>query len=369
VPPLAATVAATVAVGVGMAVARASRGRSEQERTEEEADRQFELLPGEQLGEGIRRMALGQVDMAVALLGAGGAKPDEHAVHETRKALKRLRALVRLLERELGAEPYRRESAALREIAAGLAAARDSEVMLATLEALLERSPRRLRRRAGVKRLRRRLTAERDRLKGQMLADEASMARLRGDLRAFRARVLAWPLRERGGGLVEPGLADIYRQGRRRYRRTLVGKGDRTVAMHQWRKRVKDLRYAAEMLQRRDPWNRSANGRRGGGRADTRRLRRLAKRADVLGETLGEDHDLALLAELLRGEAKRRGKRSKRAAAPLGRRSRRLLLKQIARRRRKLRGRALRRGERLYRRRTKRFMRRTRSAYADGPLS
>ena len=77
--------------------------------------------------------------------------------------------------------------------------------------------------------------------------------------------------------------------------------------MHEWRKRVKDLRYAAEMLQRREP---SGASRREGKRKRRRErerlraqaapLRRLAKRADDLGELLGEEHDLVLLEELVR---------------------------------------------------------------------
>jgi len=366
VAPLAATVAATVAVGVGVALARAGRGRAGKESTEEEARRQFALLPGEATSAGIRRMALAQADAAIELLGARG-KPDEHAVHETRKALKRLRALLLLLEQELGSEAYEREIAALREIAAGLAEPRDSEVLLATFVALLERHPRRLARRRGVRRLRRRLASERDSTEAHMLADEARLAALCGELRAFRARALVWPLREHGGSrLVEPGLERIYRQGRRRYRQALRGKGDRTIAMHQWRKRVKDLRYAAEMLQRRDPWPTARNGRRGAGGGESRRLRRLARRADELGEMLGEDHDLALLAERVRAEGKRKRGSRRRSGKPIGRRSRRLLLKLISRRRSRLRGRALRLGERIYRPRPKKFMRRARAAFAAG---
>ena len=49
-------------------------------------------------------------------------------MHETRKALKRLRALVRLLREELGEQAFERENAALRDVARRLAGARDAEV-------------------------------------------------------------------------------------------------------------------------------------------------------------------------------------------------------------------------------------------------
>ena len=56
------------------------------------------------------------------------------------------------------------------------------------------------------------------------------------------------------------------------------------------------------MLERRDPDAKASgakNTRRRKAtraRADAQRLRRLARRADELGELLGEDHDLAVLA-------------------------------------------------------------------------
>src|SRR6478735_7296873 len=78
----AASFAATVAVGVGVAIARAEHERRAGMRRKA-AERQFALLPGELPMHGLRRMALGQLDLAIELLGEGPA--DERAVHETRK--------------------------------------------------------------------------------------------------------------------------------------------------------------------------------------------------------------------------------------------------------------------------------------------
>ena len=98
-------------------------------------------------------MALGQLDLAIeALADRGSGGSPERGVHEARKALKRLRALMRLLEDELGAGAYARESAVLRDAGARLATARDAEVMLRTLERLIERNPKRLAKRRGVQR-------------------------------------------------------------------------------------------------------------------------------------------------------------------------------------------------------------------------
>jgi CHAD domain-containing protein len=362
----AASFAATVAVGVGMAIARAERERRAGRRRRA-AERQFALLPGELPGDGLRRMALGQLDLAIDLLSRG--RPDERAVHETRKAIKRLRALVRLLRHELGEETFASENAALRDAGRRLAGARDAEVMVASLDRLIRAHPRRLGRRRGVKRLRRALERERRATAARALGDDAMRAQVLSELRAVRRRIEAWQLTGLPGiEALEGDLGRIYRDGRRRMRRAARGKGDRARAMHEWRKRVKDLRYAAEMLERHDPLERkSARRRRVREDPGARRLRRLARRADRLGEALGEEHDLAVLGQRVSAHGGEHGHGGERRA--MGRGSRRALLKVISRRRRKLCTQTLREGARLYRRRPRRFLRRVRRAYDRASLS
>jgi CHAD domain-containing protein len=366
--PLAGALA-VVGLGVGVALVRAQRERRSERppldpRARGKRRRRPSLLPGEPFAEGLRRVILGQLDLAVELLEgypattprAGGpltrppapAGDGEQTVHETRKALKRLRALLALLAPELGSKRYARERAALRDCARRLAGARDAEVMVGTLDALVQRHPARLARSAAVRALRAQLHAEREAAAALAIRDPRVRGEVLGELRAVRARVERWELRDRGFRSAAPGLERIYRRGRaglrtarRRGGGSRHGKGrDRTAeALHAWRKRVKELRYAAETLDR------------GGSGPGASYTRRLARRADRLGEALGEEHDLALLEGRVR-------ERSRHFAAERGTRKRLLAL--IARRRRSLRKAALREGERLYRRPPRRFVRRVR---------
>jgi CHAD domain-containing protein len=358
-------VAATVAIRVGVGLARAERDRRVASAERARA-RQFALLPGEQLWEGLRRMALGQLDMAIELLANDGGVPAAKAIHEIRKALKRLRALIGLLEDELGEQAYAHESAVLREAGRSVARARDAEVIVGTLDELIRLHPGKLAHRRGVARLRARLAAERDMAAQGAIGDRASRAQVLGDLRGVRERVARWSLSDAAGiQAVEPAVRRLYRQGARRHSRAVRGRGGRGRAMHEWRKRVKDLRYVAEMLDRADPAvraHRGGGGRRRGKRGHGSRqagyLRRVARRADELGERLGDEHDLVMLAARVRAA---RGSAPK--AERIGRGTQRALLKLIARRRTTLRKQALREGRRLYGRSAKEFMRRVRSSY------
>ncbi|HEY2572388.1 MAG TPA: CHAD domain-containing protein, partial [Solirubrobacteraceae bacterium] len=311
-------------------------------RERERERRRFAPLKREPPGAGHRRMALGQLDVAIEALEGGAAKASpEQRVHEARKALKRLRALMRLLRDELGEQTDERESALLRDAGRRLARARDAEVLLSTLEDLIARHPGKLASRGGVLRLRARLRQERDGAAELTLADSATHTGTLSELRALRTRVSDWqPAEPDRLEAIEPALERLYGKGRKRMRRAAKAKGGsrRMRTLHEWRKRVKDLRYASEMLG----------------------ARKVAKRADDLGELLGEEHDLAVLAQRVRREAK-----APRASGAPGRRTRKLLLKLIARRRRKLRRRALRDGERLYARKPSRFVQRLRKRAAN----
>ena len=179
-------------------------------------------------------MILGQLDLAIELLehyqaarvaqSAEGrqAEPlvsnhpsEDTTVHEIRKAIKRLRALLALMRGELGPKRYARENAALRDCARRLAGARDAEVMLDTLDALKKRHHSRLARSAAVGALRAQLLAEREAAAALAIRDPHVRSEVIGELHTVRARVERWGLHERPTKLLAPGLERIYRRGRR----------------------------------------------------------------------------------------------------------------------------------------------------------
>jgi CHAD domain-containing protein len=298
-------------------------------------------------------MVLEQTDLAVrALQSADGGVRSERAVHETRKSIKRLRALLRLLRAQLGERTYSRENVFLRDLAGELAGARDAEVMLETFEQLLARTPKPLKRRAGVARGHAALEAERRRALAELREDVAASRRGVEDLSAFRARAAAWSIKP-DDRAVARSARRLYESGRRRHRLAKRGMRPRTGRMHDWRKRVKDLRYAAEALG-------PAGGESSAGKASRaeRWLTRTAVRADRLSERLGEEHDLAVLEAWVRKPVVTGSPRP----VTLGGRTRKELLKLIETRRMKLRGRVLRQGKRLYRRSGKEFARELRAA-------
>ena len=241
------------------------------------SERKYRLREGEPVPKGIARIARGRIDHALDELGGKTESSAAEAVHEARKDMKKLRALVRLVRGELGDTIHRRENVAFRDAGQLLSGVRDSDVMVATLDDLEERYADEL---GGdgtgpAGDLRQVLEAHRIRTGGGgrgEAADSASRA-----LRTARRRIGRWPLEHEGFEAVADGFERIYRRGRRDFR--TARSQPTTENLHEWRKRVKDLWYHLDLL--RNGWPAV--------------MKALASEAHELSDRLGDDHDLAVL--------------------------------------------------------------------------
>jgi len=270
---LDARTAALSAALAGGALAAAKLGR---DRISSHSDaRAFRLAEDEAAGDGLRRIAAGQLDQSIERLEGRTEEDLATAVHETRKSLKRLRTTARLARDLLGRETYRRENRRLRDAGRRLAGARDSRVLLETLDALSARHPGSL----PPERLRefreRLATADAEATTG--LHDGAAVAEVLDSLHHIRAELATWPLGGGTGKAVASGFERLYRRGRRDAR--AAKRAPEVENLHELRKRAKDLWYSAQILRAAAP----------------KRMKRIARAAHELSDLLGEDHDLALL--------------------------------------------------------------------------
>src|SRR5215218_7361593 len=128
-------IAATGAVAAAGAAAVAGTASKVRARRRKRA-RRYRLEAGEPMPDGVRRIALGQLDLVADDIAAPDDGPDDEAVHEARKAFKRLRALLRVNRDQLGDDIRRRENAAFRDAGRRLSGARDARVVVATFDDL-----------------------------------------------------------------------------------------------------------------------------------------------------------------------------------------------------------------------------------------
>lgn len=169
------------------------------------------------------------------------------AVHDTRKGIKRLRALLRF---DTGG--HRSIDTELSRIGRSLAPARDAAVLGHTLGAL----------EPGVGWEGADAYMEKHHLG---ILDDLSLGSTMTALTTVRAR---WPARVIDSDVIAAAVERMYRKGRKRLRR--ASEHQHAEDFHAWRKRVKYLRYQLEAVGADDD---------------------VVEPFDALGDTLGLEHD------------------------------------------------------------------------------
>lgn len=254
------------------------------------ADSDFQLGESEPLAVGVKRVTMVELERAATGFFDAGV-PLGLAVHQSRKSIKRVRALLRLVRGDLTKKVFDFENTSLRAIAWSLSDVRSAQGVVEAADVISELYVDLLAEGTFgdmIERLRRR----RDLTEMRAEEDPNLVGRVvRGLERAYN-RYSSWPTEpdarraygmgvRDGYGAVQPGLSKTYARGRhdmvRAYGRSHVD------GFHEWRKRVKDLRHQMEFLT--PLWPEGITG--------------IAQTLERLGDLLGEDHDLVELSGLL----------------------------------------------------------------------
>lgn len=233
----------------------------------------FRFKLGESFEEGFRRIALEQIDRASGQLHQSGDQTV--AVHETRKSLKRLRSLLRLMRPAIGKDAFRSENGQLRDIGLSLSGARDRHVLLETVTKLDAAG--RVGRRGATDKLRQAILAANGEGESLEAADDR--------LAEARKRLEALPVAGAGFDVVGEGLEASYRDARRAFRHAYEDPSDE--AFHEWRKGAQ--RHWRQMTLLSRAWPECLEAR--------------ASEARELSQLLGDDHDLAILIAYVHSEA------------------------------------------------------------------
>lgn len=241
----------------------------------------YQLQHDEALPQGLKRIAREEVQAAAAEL--ADVQPGAEAVHDARKRMKKLRGLLRLLRPALGAA-YQQENARYRDIARSLSGVRDADVLIENFAQLRQAYADRL---SGGKAQKFEDYLQQRRNQARVQGGELHrvLPELRGLLDRGHLAIDDWPLDEPGFALVAGGLKQVYRRMRGCYRSTLQAPS--AVRFHEWRKQVKYHWYHVRILQACKPGE----------------LGRRAMALKELSDTLGTEHDLTVLRQVLQSAA------------------------------------------------------------------
>jgi CHAD domain-containing protein len=236
----------------------------------------FRFKLSETFEDGCRRIGREQIERALAQLDGGADRAV--AVHETRKSLKRLRALLHLIRPALGDDAYRAENARLREIGQLLSGARDRQVLFETVGKL--ESSATLLRKNIANQVREALLGMNGH--GNTAVEADAMKQAQGMLNEAGRRFARLRLPGKGFEVIGPGLESTYRRGRRAMRAAYPAQT--AEAFHEWRKETQ--RHWRHMMLFSRAWIETIGAR--------------AAAAREISQVLGDDHDLAMLSSFVR---------------------------------------------------------------------
>ncbi|HLW34784.1 MAG TPA: CHAD domain-containing protein [Chthoniobacterales bacterium] len=237
----------------------------------------YRLKKGETLGAGLRRICRKEIEGAVAVA-SGEQKTGGAPVHEMRKHLKKARAALRLVKKEIGTGLFRDQDHCLRDVGRLTSEIRDAEVRLQTVRDLQGISERRHRRGAYPK-LETMLVME---FENFMAAFAEWQTQAIPMLERARKNVDCWPLDHFDCKQLRRAVQRSYKNARKAL--ACAQSSPSSENFHALRTRAKRLWYELRILRPVNPVV----------------LKNLSDDLDALGSLLGRAHDLSFLGDRLR---------------------------------------------------------------------
>jgi CHAD domain-containing protein len=289
----------------------------------------------ESLLKGIPRITRERIDRVIASLNEK-PQPSAESIHEARKDLKCLRAVLRLARGSIHREVGRRENIFFRDAGRSLSAARDRQALLEALEYFSKRRYRHKRGFPSQEPVHELIEKIRGKIEREMIDELPPETRrqLVQELRGAKRRTDLWF----DGALLQPenewetfvgtGLRRTYRQGKILvWQFEMIGQENASdETWHELRKCAKALGYQLRLLRPIWPGPISV----------------LLDEIDQLTDRLGDDHDLAVLRGRILNEPYNPSETQESAD------TRQILLQSLDRRKRKLQSASLQLARRIY---------------------
>jgi CHAD domain-containing protein len=223
-----------------------------------------------------------QLSKAIRLLTEEPIRARDELVHEVRKRVKKIRALLKLARGTVSLKEIRKVDRRLRDASRPLSVARDASALISTLDALADRSVGLVSIEA-LNRARALLVARQDEIVGEVLDDDRTFARTSKALRSVRRKVGEWGSSEDRSDTLS-ALKRTYKEARDFFE--VAADHPSSDSLHDLRKHVKGLGYQLRALDAKSSGPAS----------------RIERLAGLLGDELGEIHDLDVLRPVLESQ-------------------------------------------------------------------
>jgi CHAD domain-containing protein len=238
----------------------------------------YQLKHRETLGDNLRRICRQQIEKATAI-SKGQEKANDAPVHETRKHLKKTRAALRLVRKEIGRGLFKQQDHCLRDVGRLTSEIRDAEVRLQTVRQLQQATQRHGRSTYG--KLEVMLTMELENFIAAFAEWQTQAVPL---LEQAGSAINHWSLDQFSSKQLRSAVQASYKLARKALAKATTNP---TIEnFHAFRTKAKKLYYQLRILRPTNPVV----------------LKTLSDDLHSLGDLLGRAHDLSFLGERLRSE-------------------------------------------------------------------
>jgi len=241
----------------------------------------FRLETGQAVSSEIRRIVLQQLDRATTELTAIGDPESDQAIHDARRRVKKIRAIIRLVRPVLG--KAHRADPELRRVSKLLAPVADGQGVIDTLNQLVKRYRHELPKKTALA-IRTGLI-DRSKQIDSKASQDGVLEKAQMTLRAERQRVKQWKLSAEGFRALAPGLKNSVRRARGAMMTAWLN--PTAQHHHTWRRHVKNHWFHVRLLSARCGY----------------RLHPYQRQLEALDGILGEYHNLVLLHGVLVGDS------------------------------------------------------------------
>jgi len=238
---------------------------------------EFILKNKESADEDLIRIMNDQIDIALSHLEKESDNDFDESVHEVRKCIKRIRAVLRLVRDDIGKQKYRKENFFFRDINRNMSELRSINVNIETLVKLNSDES------AGYKALIDHFIELKEKIIYKLCLEDDRLGNVVKMLKKGEKRTDQILIKNKDFEILFLGLIRVFNQCLRSM--ILAKKEPSNANLHEWRKKVKYLYYQFQVLEPVLP----------------EELVIYTPKLDDLADYLGEDHDLAELEDSLRG--------------------------------------------------------------------
>lgn len=200
----------------------------------------------EDFSDGLKRLMIDECRTAIASIKAADDKESRHeAVHEARKAFKKIRACLRLVRDEI--DYYSEENKWFRDQGRKISDIRDAAADIEALDELKNQYDSELYENS-FNDLKKSLLEYRKKLADQIFRKENRLENIQEAVKKKKERIPGRPLKIDSFDDIRPSIKRTYSRGVNGLQRSLESSD--IEDFHEWRKRVKYLRYQIDILNR-----------------------------------------------------------------------------------------------------------------------